>query len=64
MDGLIRLQRGLAPSSRAARRNPAPDLFGDDAAPFTKTFERIRATALSVEDSVARIADMEEGHRK
>ncbi|MFC9914267.1 helix-turn-helix domain-containing protein [Streptomyces sp. NPDC127197] len=37
---------------------------GDDAAPFTKAFERIRATALSVEDSLARIAHMEEGHRK
>ncbi|MFI6703177.1 helix-turn-helix domain-containing protein [Streptomyces sp. NPDC050509] len=37
---------------------------GDDAAPFTKAFERIRATALSVEDSLARIAEMEEGQRK
>ncbi|WP_326801888.1 helix-turn-helix domain-containing protein [Streptomyces sp. NBC_01788] len=36
---------------------------GDDAAPFTKAFERIRATALSVEDSLARITHMEEGHR-
>lgn len=37
---------------------------GDDAAPFAKAAERIRATALSVEDSLARIARMEEGHRK
>ncbi|WP_221355069.1 helix-turn-helix domain-containing protein [Streptomyces beigongshangae] len=37
---------------------------GDDAAPFAKAFERIRATALSVEDSLARITHMEEGHRK
>ncbi|MFE7116103.1 helix-turn-helix domain-containing protein [Streptomyces sp. NPDC057654] len=37
---------------------------GDDAAPFAKAFERIRATALPVEDSLARITEMEEGHRK
>lgn len=37
---------------------------GDDAAPFAKAFERIRATALSAEDSLVRIAQMEEGHRK
>ncbi|MEE1770390.1 Scr1 family TA system antitoxin-like transcriptional regulator [Streptomyces sp. JV185] len=55
---------------------PAPDvvllenlsgetyLEGEEASPFAKAFERIRATALSTEDSVARIAEMEEGHRK
>lgn len=37
---------------------------GDDAAPFAKAFERIRATALPVEDSLARIAELEESHRK
>lgn len=37
---------------------------GDDAMPFAKAFERIRATALPVEDSLARIAELEEGHRK
>ncbi|MFI6550403.1 helix-turn-helix domain-containing protein [Streptomyces prunicolor] len=37
---------------------------GDDATPFTKAFERIRATALPVEDSLARIAELEESHRK
>ncbi|GGR48760.1 helix-turn-helix domain-containing protein [Streptomyces netropsis] len=37
---------------------------GDDAIPFAKAFERICATALSAEDSLARIAEMEEGHRK
>ncbi|WP_328783202.1 helix-turn-helix domain-containing protein [Streptomyces canus] len=37
---------------------------GDDATPFAKAFERIRATALPVEDSLARIAELEEGHRK
>jgi hypothetical protein len=37
---------------------------GDDATPFAKAFDRIRATALPVEDSLARIAEMEEGHRK
>ncbi|MEV7871729.1 helix-turn-helix transcriptional regulator [Streptomyces sp. NPDC088124] len=37
---------------------------GDEAAPFTRAFERIRATALSTEDSLARIAEMEEGQRK
>ncbi len=37
---------------------------GDDTMPFAKAFERIRATALPVEDSLARIADLEEGHRK
>ncbi|MDF9816388.1 helix-turn-helix transcriptional regulator [Streptomyces sp. SPB162] len=37
---------------------------GDEAVPFTKAFERIRATALPVEDSLARIAQMEEGHRR
>ncbi len=36
---------------------------GDGTSPFTKAAERIRATALSVEDSLARIAQMEEGHR-
>lgn len=37
---------------------------GDDATPFAKAFERIRATALPVEDSLARIAELEESHRK
>ncbi|MEV5137358.1 helix-turn-helix transcriptional regulator [Streptomyces syringium] len=37
---------------------------GDDTIPFAKAFERIRAAALSVEDSLARIVEMEEGHRK
>ncbi len=37
---------------------------GDDATPFTKAFERIRAAALPVEDSLARIAELEERHRK
>lgn len=37
---------------------------GDDAAPFAKAFDRIRATALPVEDSLARIAELEESHRK
>jgi hypothetical protein len=37
---------------------------GDEASPFAKAFERIRATALSVEDSLARIAQMEEAHRR
>ncbi|MCZ4123859.1 helix-turn-helix domain-containing protein [Streptomyces sp. H39-S7] len=37
---------------------------GEEAVPFTKAFERIRATALPVEDSLARIAQMEEGHRQ
>ncbi|GAA4656074.1 helix-turn-helix transcriptional regulator [Streptomyces chumphonensis] len=36
---------------------------GDDAAPFTKALERIRAAALPVEDSLARIMEMEESHR-
>lgn len=36
---------------------------GDDAAPFTKAFDRIRAAALPVEDSLARIVQIEEGHR-
>lgn len=37
---------------------------GDDATPFAKAFERIRAAALPVEDSLARIAELEERHRK
>ncbi|MFJ8001839.1 helix-turn-helix domain-containing protein [Streptomyces sp. NPDC096310] len=37
---------------------------GDEATPFAKAFERIRATALSTEDSIARIAQMEEGHQQ
>lgn len=37
---------------------------GDGAQPFAGAVERIRAAALSVEDSLARIAQMEEGHRK
>lgn len=37
---------------------------GDGAQPFANAVERIRAAALSVEDSLARIAQLEEGHRK
>jgi transcriptional regulator with XRE-family HTH domain len=37
---------------------------GDDASPFAGAVERIRAAALSVEDSRARITKMEEGTRK
>jgi transcriptional regulator with XRE-family HTH domain len=36
---------------------------GAEASPFAKAFELIRATALSVEDSLARLAQMEEGHK-
>lgn len=36
----------------------------DETSPFIKAFERIRAAALSVEDSLARIAELEEAHRK
>jgi hypothetical protein len=32
------------------------------AAPFAKAFDRIRATALSAEDSLAKITELEEGH--
>jgi hypothetical protein len=34
------------------------------AAPSAKAFDRIRATAFSVEDSLAKITALEEGHRK
>lgn len=34
------------------------------AQPFADAAERIRAAAVSVEDSLARIAQLEEGHRK
>ncbi|MER6954707.1 helix-turn-helix transcriptional regulator [Streptomyces sp. NPDC000618] len=37
---------------------------GEDAAPFERAYERIRATALSVEDSLVRIAELEEGLRQ
>jgi transcriptional regulator with XRE-family HTH domain len=37
---------------------------GEDAAPFERAYERIRATALSVEDSLVRITELEEGLRK
>lgn len=37
---------------------------GDGAALFAGAFERIRAAALSVEDTLARIAELEEGHRR
>ncbi|MFD0316242.1 helix-turn-helix domain-containing protein [Streptomyces flavalbus] len=37
---------------------------GDGTRPFTGAVDRIRAAALSVEDSLARITQMEEGHRK
>jgi transcriptional regulator with XRE-family HTH domain len=61
--------------SRVIFPGPTPDVVllenlggetyveGDDASPFARAFERIRATALPVEDSLARIAQMEEGHR-
>jgi transcriptional regulator with XRE-family HTH domain len=37
---------------------------GDDTAPFARAYDRIRAAALPVEDSLVRIAEMEEGLRK
>ncbi|WP_329142997.1 helix-turn-helix domain-containing protein [Streptomyces sp. NBC_01456] len=37
---------------------------GDGAQPFAHAVERIRAAALSVEDTLARITKLEEGHRK
>jgi transcriptional regulator with XRE-family HTH domain len=37
---------------------------GDDATPFAQAFERIRATALPVEDSLAMIAELAKGQRK
>ena len=37
---------------------------GDDTSPFAGAVERIRAAALSVDDSLARIRDMEEGKSK
>jgi hypothetical protein len=37
---------------------------GEDAVPFERACERIRATALPVEDSLVRIAELEEGFRK
>ncbi len=37
---------------------------GEDAAPFERAYERIRATALSVEDSLVRITELEEGLRQ
>ena len=37
---------------------------GDDTSPFAGAVERIRAAALSVDDSLARIKDMEEGQSK
>ncbi|WP_338105130.1 Scr1 family TA system antitoxin-like transcriptional regulator [Streptomyces mobaraensis] len=37
---------------------------GDGAQPFAHAVERIRAAASSVEDTLARITKLEEGHRK
>ncbi|MFD3741380.1 helix-turn-helix domain-containing protein [Streptomyces sp. NPDC058629] len=37
---------------------------GEDTAPYALAFQHIQATALSVEDSLVRIAEMEEGLRK
>ncbi|WP_327275967.1 helix-turn-helix domain-containing protein [Streptomyces sp. NBC_01224] len=37
---------------------------GEDIAPYALAFQHIQATALSVEDSLVRIAEMEEGLRK
>ncbi|MEU5718249.1 helix-turn-helix transcriptional regulator [Streptomyces sp. NPDC020403] len=37
---------------------------GEDAIPFERAYERIRATALPVEDSLVRISELEEGFRK
>ncbi|QMU68736.1 helix-turn-helix transcriptional regulator [Streptacidiphilus sp. P02-A3a] len=44
--------------------NGATYIEGDDASPFVGAVERIRAAALSVEDSLARITELEEGTRK
>ncbi|MEV8228226.1 helix-turn-helix transcriptional regulator [Streptomyces sp. NPDC079167] len=37
---------------------------GEDAAPYARAFQHVQATALSVEDSLVRITEMEEGLRK
>ncbi|MER5499291.1 DUF5753 domain-containing protein [Streptomyces sp. NPDC002561] len=37
---------------------------GEESIPFDRAYERIRATALPVEDSLVRIVELEEGFRK
>ncbi|WP_327188880.1 helix-turn-helix transcriptional regulator [Streptomyces xinghaiensis] len=44
--------------------NSATYVEGEAATPFERAYERIRATALSVEDSLVCIAELEEGLRK
>ena len=43
--------------------NGAIYIEGDDASPFATAIDHIRASALSVDDSLVRIADLEEGSR-
>ncbi|MEV0095281.1 helix-turn-helix transcriptional regulator [Streptomyces sp. NPDC050738] len=44
--------------------NSSAYVEGEEAVPFTRAYEHIQATALSVEDSLVRITELEEGHRK
>ncbi|WP_189218032.1 MULTISPECIES: helix-turn-helix domain-containing protein [Streptomyces] len=56
--------RPMPPVVLLENLNGATYVEGDDATPFAKAFERIRAAALPVEDSLARMAELEERHRK
>ncbi|MCI0386114.1 helix-turn-helix transcriptional regulator [Streptomyces sp. CNQ085] len=61
---LTSFPRPMPPVALLENLSGATYVEGDEATPFAKAFDRIRATALSVEDSLARIAELEEGHRK
>jgi hypothetical protein len=67
LEGAFSLTKFRAPlPSVVLLENPGGATYveGEDAVPFERAYERIRATALPVEDSLVRIAELEEGFRK
>lgn len=62
--GLARFPQPMPDLVHLENASGATYVEGEDAAPFVRAYERIRAAALSVEDSVVRISEWEEGLRK
>ncbi|WP_424528870.1 helix-turn-helix domain-containing protein [Sphaerisporangium viridialbum] len=60
---LVRFSRSIPDVVLLENLSGATYIEGDDAIPFAKAVERIQASALSVEDSLARITQLEEGSR-
>ncbi len=60
---LVRFPRSIPDVVLLENLSGATYIEGDDAIPFAKAVERIQASALPVEDSLARITQLEEGSR-